>query len=166
MDCFRLGKAVIEPSRNRITCDSESHRVTRRDMEVLMCLVRSGTQVVHRDEVIESVWKDIVVNEEVLTLSISRLRRVFSDNPKSPQLIETIPKKGYRLMLPSRSCEEVQAKVVQSDSRRSKMGIGILVALLLIFASLYVLVRIEYQRVTESAEQTIQTTGSSQPLSP
>lgn len=100
---FYLGQVLVEPPRHLISYQGGTNRVTKRDMDVLMCLVEKGTRVVTREEIMDSVWKDDVVNEEVLTLAISRLRAALSDNPKSPQIIETIPKRGYRLMVPAQS---------------------------------------------------------------
>lgn len=147
---FRLGSAIIEPARNRITEGQESHRVTKRDMEVLMYLCHRGTEVVSREEIIAEVWTDTVVNEEVLTLSISRLRNALSDSPKAPRLIETIPKKGYRLMLVSQSFAPSEQKLASSLEKKSRIGIAVLAILLLIFASLYFIVRMEYQSVSDS----------------
>ena len=45
-----------------------------------------------------TVWSDTFVSDDVLTRCISKLRRVFGDDPKEPHVIETIPKSGYRLI--------------------------------------------------------------------
>jgi Tol biopolymer transport system component len=48
----------------------------------------------------ERVWPDVHVGEDVLTRSIAELRKVFADDPRSPQVIDTIRKRGYRLIAP------------------------------------------------------------------
>src|SRR5262249_18312190 len=49
----------------------------------------------------KTVWTDTFVTDDVLTRSISELRKVFGDDPKRPQFIQTIPKSGYRLLVPA-----------------------------------------------------------------
>ena len=68
-------------------------------MEVLVCLARHGGSVVSKDKLIAEVWADTpFVGDDALVRCISELRRVFSDDPRAPRVIETIPKRGYRLL--------------------------------------------------------------------
>ncbi len=70
-----------------------------RIMAVLQVLMDGNGQVVMREKIIEKVWGDYRGGEDGLLQAISKLRRIFQDNAKSPKIIETIPKKGYRLLL-------------------------------------------------------------------
>jgi Transcriptional regulatory protein, C terminal len=49
-------------------------------------------------KLLNTVWADSFVTEDVLARSISELRRAFDDKPRQPRFIETIPKRGYRLV--------------------------------------------------------------------
>lgn len=69
-------------------------------MEVLLCLAAKSGSVVRRDELLEQVWGEVVVSEEVLTRCISELRSALGDNEKTRQYIQTLPKRGYRLLKP------------------------------------------------------------------
>lgn len=69
-----------------------------RIMRVLNMLAANEDQVVSRQIFIEAIWENEFVGEDALTQAISRLRKVLGDNPRSPQIIETIPKKGYRFI--------------------------------------------------------------------
>jgi TolB-like protein/Tfp pilus assembly protein PilF len=66
-------------------------------MQVLICLVETG-DVVSKQTLMRTVWADTFVTDDVLTRSISELRKAFADDPKNPQYIQTIPKGGYRLI--------------------------------------------------------------------
>jgi len=55
--------------------------------------------VVPKERLIGEVWPDTFVGDDALTRCISELRRAFEDDPKTPQVIETIPKRGYRVMV-------------------------------------------------------------------
>ncbi len=69
-------------------------------MEVLMQLADHGGQVVSREELLDKVWPGVVVGDEALTQGVIKLRRALGDDPRSPSYIETIPKRGYRLIAP------------------------------------------------------------------
>src|SRR6185295_4464212 len=67
-------------------------------MHVLVCLAEHPGEVVAKEHLIRTVWPDTFVTDDVLTRSISELRRVFGDDAKEPRVIQTIPKSGYRLI--------------------------------------------------------------------
>jgi len=69
-------------------------------MHVLCCLALSPGRVVSRSALLDAVWSKAVVNEEALTQAISQLRRVFGDDARRPEFIQTIHKTGYRLVHP------------------------------------------------------------------
>ena len=70
-------------------------------MEVLVCLAsRPGGEPASKEAILKIVWPDTFVTEDVLTRSISELRRVFQDDARQPKFIQTIPKRGYRLVAP------------------------------------------------------------------
>lgn len=67
-------------------------------MAVLRYLAAHPGVVIPREELLEEIWADTIVTEETLTRCVSVLRRVFGDDPRAPQYIETIRKGGYRLI--------------------------------------------------------------------
>lgn len=95
---FSLGDVSVQPRRNLIIAGGATQRVEPRVMAVLMRLKQAMGDVVSREALIEDVWGDEAPNDEALTQAISRLRRAIGDNPGRPEIIETIPKRGYRLM--------------------------------------------------------------------
>ena len=65
-------------------------------MLVLVCLAQHAGEVVSKDEILRSVWPETFVSEHVLTHAVWQLRHAFHDR----DLIETIPRQGYRLRRP------------------------------------------------------------------
>ena len=150
---IHLGHITVDPERNRILGGGQTHRITAREMAVLTYLMQNGTRVVPRQELLDSVWHDAVVNEEALTLVISRLRAALSDNPKRPRIIETIPKKGYRLMV-----EAAETGAPRPPTRAKRAGwvwATILAVLLIVMTALFTIVRIEYERVGALETETV-----------
>lgn len=97
---FRIEDCLVQPALNRIECGQETHQIEPRVMQVLICLAARPNEVLSRQTLFDVVWADSVVCEEALTRTISELRRVFRDDTKTPRVIETIRKGGYRLIAP------------------------------------------------------------------
>jgi len=97
---FRLYQWLVQPDLNRISGPDGPVRLEPRVMAVLLALAARPNQVVTRLELLDEVWGDTVVGEEILTRAVSELRRVFGDNARRPEFIETIRQNGYRLIAP------------------------------------------------------------------
>jgi DNA-binding winged helix-turn-helix (wHTH) protein len=67
---------------------------------VLACLARHQGEPVSKEELLQTVWPNTFVTDDVLKRAISELRRVFEDDVRESRIIQTIPKRGYRLLVP------------------------------------------------------------------
>ena len=97
---FRVGTWTARPSLNTLSQDGGTARVEPKVMQVLVCLASHPDSAVTKEEILKTVWPETFVSDDVLTRSISELRRVFQDDAREPRFIETIPKRGYRLVAP------------------------------------------------------------------
>ena len=115
---FQLGVCYIEPAESKIVSSRGPEHVEPRVMDVLMALVASSGRTVSREELINSVWNTNFVSDEVLSRCISLLRKHLGDDTRKPRYIETIPKKGYRLIavISDLSVDEVEREI---PTRRS-----------------------------------------------
>ena len=73
-------------------------RVTPKTMDVLLCLAENAGHVVERDVLVRKVWGERAVSDEPLTRCIGELRQAFGDSRSAPDYIQTVPKRGYRLL--------------------------------------------------------------------
>lgn len=121
-------------------------------MALLFCLADRAGGVVSRDEIIAEVWSGLAISDDALYNAFSQLRKGLADDPRSPRYIETIPKRGYRLMAPVTADsgagslavktngisipgagaalrpEGVRAASIQKLPRRAAIGAGLAVA--------------------------------------
>ena len=102
---LRVGEWWADRATNELGRAGETLRIEPKVMEVLALLAARAGQVVSREELLSAVWPGVVVGDEALTQSIIKLRRALGDNPRSPTYIETISKRGYRLIAPVRQGE-------------------------------------------------------------
>lgn len=90
-------------------------------MEVLVCLAEHPGEAVSKEKLLQTVWPNTFVSEDALKHCISELRRVFKDDAREPQIIETIPKRGYRLVAPVEPVNETkEPKATKSLTLKSK----------------------------------------------
>ena len=97
---FRVGPWLVQPSINTISQNGTSNRLEPKVMEVLVCLASQPGEALSKEIIIKAVWPETFVSDDVLTRSVSELRRAFQDHAREPRFIETIPKRGYRLIAP------------------------------------------------------------------
>jgi TolB-like protein/DNA-binding winged helix-turn-helix (wHTH) protein/tetratricopeptide (TPR) repeat protein len=116
---FQLGEWVISPQLNSFRKNGHTVHLEPKVMQVLLCLAETQ-DVVSKDELMRRVWAETFVTDDVLTRSISELRKVFSDNPKAPRYIQTIPKGGYRLLVQAREVIVEPIKPAPQDKPPSK----------------------------------------------
>lgn len=130
---FRIGESHhVEPSLNSVTGPAGTIRLEPKVMQVLVCLVAHAGQVVAKERLMRTVWPDTFVTDDVLTRSISELRRVFGDDAKEPRFIETIPRSGYRFIAPLAEAGRASARdeARRHSWKRSVWAIGFAVVML------------------------------------
>ena len=74
------------------------HHLEPKTMAVLFELACQPNRVVNRSELLDKVWPRTFSGDEALSRCVSQLRSFFEDDSRDPHYIETIPKKGYRLV--------------------------------------------------------------------
>ena len=103
---FQVGKWTVEPQLNGITNGDRTVRIEPKAMQVLICLAEHTDEVVTKERLLRLVWSDTFVGDDVLTRTISDLRKALGDYAKEPRFIQTIPRNGYRLIAPVVLCSK------------------------------------------------------------
>src|SRR5215831_437735 len=83
-----------------MSCEGRTVRLEPKVMEVLLCLAEHPGETLSKEQLFQAVWPNIVVTEDVLRRCIGELRRAFDDDARNPAIIETVSKRGYRLLAP------------------------------------------------------------------
>jgi len=137
---LQIGEWWVDRTTNEIGRAQETLRLEPKVMEVLMALADRTGAVVTREELLCAVWPGVVVGDEALTQSIIKLRKALGDNPRSPAFIETIPKRGYRLIAQVAGGDAAPApRLAAKPGRRGVRSPGVAagVALAAIAAAVY-----------------------------
>ena len=94
---LRVGEWTVDPATNELRRKDQATRIEPKSMQVLRVLAERAGSVVTREELFQAAWPGMVVGDEALSQTITKLRRALGDDPRSPRYIETISKRGYRL---------------------------------------------------------------------
>ncbi len=95
---FYVADWLVDPSICRISKDGIEHKIEPKAMTVLVCLAQKQGRVMSREALEDEAWRGMVVGYDSLASAIIKLRKALGDDSKHPQYIETVPKKGYRLI--------------------------------------------------------------------
>src|SRR5215213_3006202 len=117
---YEFGAFRLDPAQFVLLRGSEIVPLTPKVFETLKILVENSGQVVEKDDLLQKIWSDTVVEEASLAKNISVLRKVLSENGSGKSYIETIPKRGYRFTAPVKDVEtETPRVVVEKAGSRS-----------------------------------------------
>lgn len=97
---------MVSPSACRVRGPAGERRVERRVMEVLVVLLRSAGTTVSRDQLIDACWGGRIVSDDAVSRAIAQVRSLGRGLDAAPLMLETIPKVGFRLILPASADEE------------------------------------------------------------
>jgi DNA-binding winged helix-turn-helix (wHTH) protein len=97
-DRYFVGGWLVEPEQSRLVRGSETAMLDPKAVQVLSFLAKHANEVVTKEQIIGSVWDGAFVSDEVLTTAIWSLLRALGDDAKEPRYIQTVPRKGYRLI--------------------------------------------------------------------
>ena len=97
---LRIGDWWVRPRLSRLERGGRAVHLRPKSMEVLVFLARRPGQVATRSELLEAVWPGVNVAEEGLTRCVADIREAFEDEPAQPAFVETVAKRGYRLIAP------------------------------------------------------------------
>ncbi len=98
--CIGIGQWVLDLGSQQLQRNGESHALNPKEMSVLLQLTWAAPNLVTTDELLDDSWPEVVVGDHVLHEVIGRLRRMLGDSARRPAYIETLRKRGYRLIAP------------------------------------------------------------------
>ena len=95
---FRVGDWLVQPDQCRLSSDGRIVQVRAKVMDLLTYLAAHPGEVVSKERLLDDLWGSRMVSESALTRTVTELRQALGDDAEAPHLLETIPKRGYRLI--------------------------------------------------------------------
>ena len=103
---FRVGDWTVEPDLDRISRGDRQKILRPQVMALLVYLAERPRQVVHAEALLDDLWPGKVVTNATLNYCVAELRKELNDESTDSESVQTIPKEGYRLLLPVSSLDD------------------------------------------------------------
>jgi DNA-binding winged helix-turn-helix (wHTH) protein len=95
---YRFSEFVLSPRRRVLTREGLEQPLIPRYFDLLVFLVEHRHEAVHRRDIFDRVWSDVVVSDSALSQAIRTIRRTLGDDSREPRFIRTVSRHGYRFV--------------------------------------------------------------------
>ena len=98
MPRYRFADFVLSPRQRLLLRDGQPLPLIPRYFDLLLFLVERRSDAVHRRDIFDSVWADVIVSDSALSQAIRTLRRTLGDDSREPSFIRTVSRHGYQFV--------------------------------------------------------------------
>jgi len=109
---FYLGGLLVEPLKGQVSGGAGTQHLPPKAVEVLLCLAATPGELVTRELLLDDVWGVGNGSQEALSHAVSEIRHALDDHPDNPVFLQTLPKRGYRLLVEPELAGENTSTVV------------------------------------------------------
>jgi DNA-binding winged helix-turn-helix (wHTH) protein len=95
---YRFREFVLSPRRRVLIRDGREQPLIPRYFDLLVFLVEHRHEAVHRRDIFDRVWSDVVVSDSALSQAVRTIRRTLGDDSREPRFIRTVSRHGYRFV--------------------------------------------------------------------
>ena len=100
MPRYRFGEFTLSPRRRLLVRGDRELPLIPRYFDLLVFLVERRREAVHRREIFDKVWSDVIVSDSALSQAIRTLRRTLGEDPREPRFLRTVSRHGYQFVFP------------------------------------------------------------------
>lgn len=95
-----FGDIRIDAIKHEVVVRGEQIRFTPKEFELLHMLARSSGKMMHREELLETIWGyDSSIDSRTLDVYVGRVRAKIEENPRTPRFLITVPGVGYKFVI-------------------------------------------------------------------
>lgn len=147
---FMIGSWLVRPELDRIERNGQCIILEPRAMDILVYFSQHPGEVISADELIDNVWVDQIVCDNTVYQWIHKLRKVLGDDSHKPVYIDTITKKGYRLIAEVKFTDSLADS--PTASRRRPL-IAVVAVMLVVLVSIAVFRFFPAEQTTTTTDQ-------------
>jgi len=94
---YEFGPFRVDLQKEILFRDGKPVPLTPKAFQILLVLIRHGTEMVSKSDLMNAVWPDTFVEEANLSRNIFLLRKALGEGPQDHRYVLTVPGRGYRL---------------------------------------------------------------------
>ena len=106
MPRYRFSEFILSPRRRVLLRNGRELPLIPRYFDLLVFLIERRSEAVHRREIFERIWSDVIVSDSALSQAVRTIRRVLGDDSREPIFVRTVSRHGYRFVF---------AEVIEED---------------------------------------------------
>ena len=95
---YRFDNFTLSPRRRLLLREGREVPLIPRYFDLLVMLVQRRHEAVHRRDIFDRVWTDVIVSDSALSQAVRTLRRTLDDDSREPRFIRTVARHGYRFV--------------------------------------------------------------------
>lgn len=95
---YRFSDFTLSPRRRLLQRAGAEVPLIPRYFDLLLFLVEHRHEAVHRRDIFDQVWSDVIVSESALSQAVRTIRRALGDDSREPRFIRTVSRHGYRFV--------------------------------------------------------------------
>ena len=97
---YRFSDFTLSPQRRLLVRNGQEVPLIPRYLDLLLLLIEHRHQAVHRQEIFDRVWTDVIVSDSALSQAVRTIRRTLGDDSREPRFIRTVSRHGYWFVFP------------------------------------------------------------------
>ncbi len=132
---YSLGGGVLDTTQRTLSVDGDVFPIRPKTLEVLLYLADHQDKITSKENLLETLWPNVTVDEGVVFQSITEIRKLFSD----PKIVINYPKRGYQLTQPLKPLTSSQTVLTKFRSSRPVMFSSLIVCGLILLTVFMVL---------------------------
>ena len=121
---YEFGPFQLVPEERLLRCNGGAVALSPKDMDLLLVLVESRGRLLQKDELMKHLWPESFVEEANLSHHVFMVRKALNDHEDGVIYIETVPKHGYRFVVPVRQVREEEEAATIARRQSSSSGDG------------------------------------------
>ena len=117
MPRYHFDEFVLSRRRRLLLRGGREQPLIPRYFDLLVFLVERRHEAVHRRDIFDHVWRDVIVSDSALSQAVRTIRRALDDDPREPRFIRTVSRHGYRFVFTEVREEEENATDAGEEDR-------------------------------------------------
>ncbi|WOC26269.1 winged helix-turn-helix domain-containing protein [Pseudoalteromonas sp. N1230-9] len=142
---FKIGECYLNTQEMSLRINEQSILLEPKVFAVLMYFIEHNDRYISMEELHENLWQGRCVSDAAVRRIISKIRIVLNDDHKEPTYLQSLPKRGYKLICPVSQIAETSTSeetekpisVKNNDAKKNKRFLFIVIATLFLFSLTY-----------------------------